>query len=197
MLDQTALGNLMYMFEPSHFDLYSLWRWILKYLSASEEIIARVNAASGDGVHELCEAIVLETLRLEQGEELYRKPASDVVFENYMIPKDTIMRARIWEGHKDPDIFPDPFKFNPDRFIGRTYPFEQYAPFGLDKRRCVGADFVVGLSTMFVEILLKNFTIAPAADGPPVFGAYHWEPNPEFSITVAVRQESRAEGVVA
>src|SRR5262249_46343936 len=29
-LDETALGNLIYMFEPSHFDLYSLWRWIVK-----------------------------------------------------------------------------------------------------------------------------------------------------------------------
>ena len=180
-LDETALGNLMYMFEPSHFDLYSLWRWIMKQLVSAPMIMDRVKAAPADGARALCEAIVLETLRLEQGEELYRRPSADVVFEKLLIPKGTIMRARIWEGHKDPAIFPEPFKFDPNRFLGKSYPFEQYAPFGLDKRRCVGADFVVSLSAMFVEILLKKFSISAAGDGPPVFGAYHWEPNPEFS----------------
>ena len=34
-LDDTALGNLAYMFESSHFDLYSLWHWILSYLGGN------------------------------------------------------------------------------------------------------------------------------------------------------------------
>ena len=69
------------------------------------------------------------------------------------------------------------------------YPLEEYAPFGLDKRRCIAADFVVALSAMFVEILLEGFEVTLASDGPPKFGAYHWEPNPDFSIAVSRIEE--------
>jgi cytochrome P450 len=196
-LDETALGNLMYLFEPSHFDLYSLWRWIVRFLAAHPQTVTRGQGAAGGQLEELCKAIVLETLRLEQSEVLYRTPVNNVVFENKLIPKGTIMRACMWEGHKDPSIFADPFAFDPDRFIGKSYKIEQYAPFGLDKTRCVGADFVVNLGAIFVEILLKNFAIALVKDGPPVFGAYHWEPNPEFSMVMKVREESRPDVVPA
>jgi hypothetical protein len=29
-LDETAIGSFIYMLEESHFDLYSLWRWIFQ-----------------------------------------------------------------------------------------------------------------------------------------------------------------------
>lgn len=183
-LDETMLGNLIYLHETSHFDVFSLWRWMLRMLASHPKIQERVRAASGSALRELSEAIVNETLRCEQVEELYRAPTTDVVFEGCLIPRDSIMRGRLWESHKDPKTFPDPYSFNPDRFIGRTYPIEQFAPFGLDKRRCVGSNFVIELSTMFVETLLKNFSLSVAADGPPVYGAYHWEPAPNFAIAL-------------
>lgn len=184
-LDETSFGNLIFMHEPSHFDLLSLWRWMVHLLATNPHVPARVRAAPASQRAELCEAISFETIRLEQLEELYRRPNEDAVFEGYLIPKGTIIRGRLWEGHKDETVFPEPFKFDPDRFIGKTYSIEEYAPFGLDKRRCVGADLVVALTTIFAETLLTNFTIELAEDGPPVFGAYHWEPNPNFAIVLA------------
>jgi cytochrome P450 len=189
-LDATALGNLIYMFEPSHFDLYSLWRWIVKHLVSNPDSIRKVQASGAPARTRFCEAIVLESLRLEQSEVLRRGPTSDISYQHYLIPKDTIFRVCLWEGHKNPDTFPNPFRFDPERFVGRKYPLEEYAPFGLDKRRCIAADFVMALSTMFVEILLGQFLITLAADGPPIHGAFHWEPNPHFSITLTHNQRT-------
>jgi cytochrome P450 len=183
-VDETALGNLIYMFEGSHFDLYSLWRWIIKHLVSNPHCIEKVKNAAGPARACLCEAIVLETLRLEQSEYIHRVPTVDISYQHYLIPKNTNFRVCVWEGHKDPIFFPDPFRFDPERFIRRTYPLEEYAPFGLDKRRCIAADFVVALSAMFVETLLERFGVTLASDGPPKFGAYHWEPNPDFSIAL-------------
>jgi cytochrome P450 len=43
--------------------------------------------------------------------------------------------------HQNPDIYPNPTEFSPDRFLGKTFsPFE-YAPFGGGARRCIGAAF--------------------------------------------------------
>jgi len=184
-LDETALGNLILMFERTHFDLYSLWRWIVKHLVSNPDYIKRVQNAAAPARTRLCEAIVLETLRLDQVEYLHRTPTSDISYRHYLIPKNTLLRVCLWEGHKDPKFFPDPFRFDPERFVGRTYPIEEYAPFGLDKRRCIASDFVVTLSTMFVETLLEQFVVTLASDGLPTFGAHHWEPNPDFSIAVS------------
>jgi cytochrome P450 family 110 len=96
-----------------------------------------------------------------------------------------VFRVCVWEGHKDPNVFPDPFRFDPERFISRAYSLEEYAPFGMDKRHCIASDFVVTLSSMFVETLLERFVVRSASDAPPQLGAYHWEPNPDFSIALS------------
>ena len=133
----------------------------------------------------LCEAAVLESLRLEQVEYLHRTATSDISYQHYLIPKNTLLRVCLWEGHKDPKVFPDPLRFDPERFVGRTFTIEEYAPFGLDKKRCIASDLVVTLSTMFVETLLEQFVVTSASDGPPEFGAHHWEPNRDFSVVVS------------
>src|SRR5262249_10853773 len=184
-LDETALGNLIYAFEGSHFDLYSLWRWIVKHLVSNPDWIKNVHDTLAPARTRLCEAIVLETLRMEQSEYLIRGPISNISHQHYFIPKATAIRICVWEGHKNPNVFPNPFKFDPERFVGRTYSLEDYAPFGLDKHHCIASDFVVTLSAMFIEVLLERFVITLASNGPPKFGTHHWEPNPDFSISVS------------
>jgi cytochrome P450 family 138 len=184
-LDETALGNLIYMFEGSHFDLYSLWRWIVKHLVSNPDCIKRVQNIPAQARRHFCKAIVLETLRLEQSEYLHRVTTTDISYRHYFIPKNTVFRVCVWEGHKDPNVFPDPFRFDPERFISRAYSLEEYAPFGMDKRHCIASDFVVTLSSMFVETLLERFVVRSASDAPPQLGAYHWEPNPDFSIALS------------
>jgi cytochrome P450 len=184
-LDDTVLGNLIYMFESAHHDLYSLWHWILKQLASHPHVSERMYDAAAQGATcrgRLTEAIVLETLRLEQSEVLYRVATRDIAFERFVIPEQTVVRACIWEGHKDHRVFPDPFKFDPDRFLGRTYDIDEFAPFGMDKRRCIAADFVVRVSAIFVDIVTTKLRLKLLADGPARRGAYHWEPACELSI---------------
>jgi cytochrome P450 len=184
-LDETALGNLIYMFEGSHFDLYSLWRWIVKHFVSNPDCMKRVQNTPAPARRHFCEAIVLETLRLEQSEYLHRVTTTDISYQHYFIPKNTVFRVCVWEGHKNPNVFPDPFRFDPERFVSHAYSLEEYAPFGMDKRHCIASDFVVTLSAIFLETLLERFVVTLASDGPARLGAYHWEPNPDFSIAVS------------
>jgi cytochrome P450 len=185
-LDDTALGNLIYMLEGGHFDLYSLWTWILQKLATHPEVMAAFRAERDERSSRLmAEAIVLETLRLEQSESINRSTVSDVTFEGYLIPKNTVVRTCVWEGHKDPKKFTDPFRFDPRRFIGRNYGIDTFAPFGLDSHHCIAADWVFSLSASFVMTLLRGFDLGLASDGPPRRGKFHWEPGPDFSILLA------------
>ena len=43
--DDTAIGNLIFLFEPAHFDLYSLWHWVLRYIGSNRQVAERISAA--------------------------------------------------------------------------------------------------------------------------------------------------------
>jgi len=186
-VDATALGNLAYLFEPSHFDLYSLWHWMLKLLGGRADLHAAYRSSTGEEQRRYAEAIVLETLRMEQSELLYRRVTADVVFEGFLLPRDTLLRVLIWEGHKDAAVFPNPFTFEPERFLQGKPGLDTYAPFGLGRRHCLGAPLVLGLSTMFVQALLDDHDVVASDDGPPRKNPYHWEPNPALAIQLAAR----------
>jgi cytochrome P450 len=194
-LDETLLGNLAYVFEASHFDLYSLWHWVLTFLATHPEI-SSMFAEQPDATarRQYAEAIVLETLRMEQSEMLHRFVTSDIVFDGFLIPAGTRLRVCLWEGHKDPAAFRDPFTFDPSRFVGQRHGREKFAPFGLGQHHCVGANLVVELSTMFVEALLGGYVLVATGDGPAHRGPHHWQPNSGCAIRLTPRhQEPNAE----
>ncbi len=183
-LDETALGNLVNLFEPSHFDVYSLWHWLLWYLAREPELRARIRAMPPDAPESgaLLVAIVQETLRLNQSETLLRLAKRDITFDGFLIPGQSRVRVCLWESHKDPAIFPDPFRFDPDRFLARSYSIEEFAPFGLDKKRCIGGDLVLAMSARFVERMARDYDWEITGDGPPFRSVYHWQPSPQFSL---------------
>ena len=188
--DPTALGNLAYLFEPAHFDVYSLWHWILWHIATHPHVAERISGALKTNPAEatsLIEAAILETLRLEQSEVLYREAKSNVTFDGMFVPKDTIVRVCLWEGHKDERTFPQPFAYRPERFIERKYDADQFAPFGLDKHRCIGADLTLSLTALFVEVLTSHFTCAVDKEGQAQLGPYHWEPAADATISLLPR----------
>ena len=190
-LDDTMLGNLIYMVEMGRYDLYSLFRWLSKYAATYPELMQRialeVQQTSGSEPP-LLDAFVQETLRMDQSERLIRVAQRDLVFEGYLIPKYATVRLCLWEAHKSPDTFTHPFEFNPERFISQAYAPDQYAPFGLDHHRCPFSDSVVAMSKAFIKVLASNYMISPVADGLPVRGAYHWEPASRFSVVLASKR---------
>lgn len=188
-LDPTAFGNLLYMLESSNHDVYSLWRWIMKFLSETPAVLQRLrDAPSGSpGAHRLADAVVLETLRLAQSEVLLRRVTDDIAFDGYLVPQGSVVWVGIWEGHKDASVFPDPFRFDPDRFMTRQYELDQYTPFGMDHRRCLGSDIALGTSRCFVDVLARDFDLTAVSDGPPLRGPFHWEPSRDFAIRIEPR----------
>jgi cytochrome P450 len=126
----------------------------------------------------------MEALRLEQSEFILREATSDIKFDGYFIPKRTRIRIAVWESHKDTDHFADPFRFDPQRFVGRMPPADSYAPFGLDKHRCLGADWVVKLSAAFVERLAAGLRWEVMGSAVAERGVFHFEPSRTLSIRV-------------
>jgi cytochrome P450 len=189
-IDETMLGNLIYMVELGRYDLRGLLRWVSKYAADYPQWLDRVADEineSADWRGSIAEAFVLEVLRLEQSERLMRDVVEDIVFDGYMIPKDTLLRICMWENHKAEAVYPNPFAFDPSRFMRNTKERDGFSPFGLDHHRCPFAQVSIRLAMEFLKVLARNYTIKPVGGNSPIRGAYHWEPSPGFSVRLKQR----------
>ncbi len=194
-VDETMLGNLIYMVEMGRQDMQVLFRWILRYAASNPEALARIAAEESENdasVHptlSAAEAFVVEVLRSDQSERLMRRATRDIVFDGYLIPKNAYVRICMWEAHHDPEVFVDPFRFDPERFL-RTKPTkEQFSPFGIDHHQCPFATMSIGLGTALLRSVAAAYDVSVMDDGAVVRGAYHWEPSRRLRLRLTDRPE--------
>jgi cytochrome P450 family 4 len=78
-----------------------------------------------------------------------------------VIPSGTSVALNLLELQRDPAVFPDPLKYDPDRFlpencIGRNA--YAYVPFAAGPRNCIGMRFAQMEVKVILSTLLRNFT---------------------------------------
>lgn len=187
--DPTILGNLIFMLESGCNDVGGLLMWVLKHLSDHPEWIERLQDQTPcpENLRSLADRIVSETLRLEQSEYLHRKASRDLKFGDHVIPKGWLIRICIRDGHQDAQIFKDPAKFDPDRFIDRKFSHIEYAPFGLFRHMCVGDRLTHEIACTFLAALAKSYDLEATEDGPPEHTRFHWAPNPDFRLQLTTK----------
>lgn len=82
--------------------------------------------------------------------------------EEFLVEPDTILWLPIYGLHHDPKYFPDPEKFDPERFSDenkdKINPYS-YIPFGLGPRKCIGDRFALMEIKILIVHLMQNFVI--------------------------------------
>ncbi len=142
--------------------------WTLYALHRDPEILARARAevdALGDdpGPQALSRlpyvgAVIDETLRRYPiVDVVFRKLLRPTSFAGYDLPAGVTLCPAIVLVHRDPSIYPDPLRFDPERFLGKKPRPHEYLPFGGGNRRCIGAAFSLYESRIAVATLLREF----------------------------------------
>ncbi|XP_060580556.1 cytochrome P450 2J4-like isoform X2 [Ruditapes philippinarum] len=113
------------------------------------------------------EATVQEVLRLANIAPLSVPHAvhEEVEFEEFLIPKDTMVLTHLQSVHVDPTCWEDPDTFNPDRFIkdDKLDKKEAYMPYSIGSRYCLAAKLAQMELLITLSTLLKHFKFT---DGP-------------------------------
>ncbi|KAI9571622.1 cytochrome P450 [Boletus coccyginus] len=82
----------------------------------------------------------------------------DIIYEGYLIPKGTCLLGNIWFILTNPEIYPDPDVFDPERFLGEN---QQLDPremcFGWGRRSCPGS--LLAESTIFICVVMALATL--------------------------------------
>lgn len=113
------------------------------------------------------EAVCAETLRVRPilGATARRLRAPLHVAGYDLAAGMSVVASVLW-AHGDPETYPDPQRFRPERFLGRSYsPFE-YLPFGGGHRRCIGAAFALYEMKLVLATLLSRCDFELATKAP-------------------------------
>ncbi|XP_050453532.1 cytochrome P450 4C1-like [Cataglyphis hispanica] len=111
------------------------------------------------------ERCLKETLRLYPSVFLIlRNVGEDVKLNSYIIPAGTILHLNIYGVHTDPNFWPNPEVFDPDRFlperIHNRHPYS-YLPFSAGPRNCIGQKFGMLEMKAMIASLVHNFYLEP------------------------------------
>lgn len=105
----------------------------------------------------------------------------DDVYEGYFIPAGTNIHPNQWAIHRDPELYPDPERYNPDRWLNPKYPtykeplsvypnLQNFSCFGFGRRICPGQNIAERSLNIQVAMILWATAISKAKDaaGKPI-----------------------------
>ncbi|MFJ2933660.1 cytochrome P450 [Streptomyces sp. NPDC087219] len=147
--------------------------WAFVLLDQHPAVMGRAAGDAAAGGTAAVEAVLAETLRLyPTGWLLPRHSPADELVDGWRIPAGTDLLVCPYLTHRDPDVWPEPEAFVPDRFPARApLPPGAYLPFGIGPRACLGTRFAMREMESLLGALLARFTVETTAPaGEPVFG---------------------------
>jgi cytochrome P450 len=100
-----------------------------------------------------------------------RRPTVPWRLGDYAVPAETPITMSILLLHHREDLYPEPFAFRPDRWIGRKPGTYEWIPFGGGTRRCLGAALAMAEQRAVLGAVMRRLDLA--ADRPEPEHALH------------------------
>jgi cytochrome P450 len=122
---------------------------------------------------ELANRVMRETTRLHPAGVLSpREAAADLTIGGYLIPKGTLI---LWSAHlagRDARAWPDPLRFDPDRFLDldderRALADMAWVPFGRGARNCIGFALAQMELTLIIARMAQRLDISAVSSVAP------------------------------
>ena len=155
------------------------WTWYL--LAQSPQVVARLEAevdTLGGAAPAMADfprlvytdRVVQEAMRLYPSAwSISRRALADDVIGGYDIPAGAIVAMSPYTIHRRPDFWPDPERFDPDRFapeLVAARPRFAYFPFGGGARQCIGNYFALMESLIIIPTITQHFRFSPCWSEP-------------------------------
>jgi cytochrome P450 len=210
MTDEQLRDEAMTFMLAGHETMATTLAWMWYLVSQHPEVGARM-AAEADG--ELGDhlptyqdlprltytrKVFAETLRLYPALWGFtRRALEDIPLGPYVIPKGSQVLASPYVVHRNPQVYTDPLRFDPDRWRDdETFesPDLSYFPFGGGIRRCMGESFAWAEGPLVTATLAQHWRLEHVSTGQPVRPApsFICRPQGQLLMTLASRRNAPA-----
>jgi hypothetical protein len=188
--------------------------WLRKIQAEVDSVCGSARLPDFDDIPNLptIRAVVKETLRWRPvtAGGVPHLLVQDDVYNGFFIPAGTNVHANQWAIHRDPDLYPDPESFNPDRWLDpkfptykeplSTYPnLHNYSAFGFGRRICPGQNIAERSLNILTSRIAWACDLAKAKDAAgkeiavPLYdytAGFNVQPKP-FPFELRVRSPER------
>jgi cytochrome P450 len=181
--DAELLDELMTLivagFETSANTLNWIWYLVVKHpdvearlIDEAQQILPNVSAVTAENLSamEYTQQTLEEALRLYPPVWLFtRRSVADDELADYDVPEGTDIYLSPYILHRTAHYWPEPDRFDPDRFVSTDKPKKDrpYFPFSLGPRRCLGEYFSFLEMKVHLGLLLPRFRMHLLDDSQP------------------------------
>ncbi len=194
MSDRELRDELMTALVAGHETTASQLAWAFERLARDRQVTAtlvdEIDAGESD---EYLTAVVHEILRLKPvlpnaEPRLTKEP---VTIGGFTYPAGVALLASAYLVHHDPEIYPDPYRFRPERFVGNPPGTYTWLPFGGGRRRCLGASFALQEMKIVLRSAFSRLEVAPVSAEPEHTGRRSITFSPRGGAAVILRARER------
>jgi cytochrome P450 family 135 len=167
MRDEEMRDELLTLLVAGHETTATSLSWAIERLSRNPDKLERLRAEVLEGREEYLTATIQETLRLRPVISIViRKLTEAVEIGGYELPAGISVAPCVYLVHRNPEVYPEPQRFLPERFLDNPPGTYTWIPFGGGVRRCLGASFAQFEMAVVLKELVKRHRIRPANPKP-------------------------------
>ena len=157
MNDEELRDQLITLLLAGHETTATALAWTFDLLLRNPSALAELRAELESDGDEYLRAVIAEALRLRPVVPLAgRRLQSELQVNGHLLPVGTDVTPAIWLAHTNPDVYPGPLEFHPERFLDGAPETYAWIPFGGGVRRCLGAAFAeFEMRIVLREVLLR------------------------------------------
>jgi cytochrome P450 len=193
MTDTELRDELMTLLVAGHETTASELAWAFERLVREPRVLERlVTEVDADDDDAYLTATIQETLRrrpvLQNAEP--RLVVKRIEVGGWQYEPGPCLIANAYLVHHDPDIYPEPYAFRPERFLEESPGTYTWIPFGGGRRRCIGASFATLEMKIVMRAVLSAYRIEAATGGPELTRRRSITVSPRLGAPTVLRERN-------
>lgn len=185
LTDIELRDELVTLLTAGHETTATALSWTLDLLMHHPEAAAHAKESAERDDDPYIDVVIREALRLRPVVPMVaRRLAQPVQLGGHELEEGMVVAPCIFLTHRRPDLYPEPERFIPERFLGHSPETYAWLPFGGGTRRCLGSSFALFEMKVMLRTILRCVNFRPVNSRP--------EPIGRRSITFAPKRGARA-----
>jgi cytochrome P450 len=165
--DEQIRDELITLLTAGHETTATGLAWLFERLLRTPSVMQRVREAVQADDEAYLDATVKEALRIRPVVlDAPRVLTAPLALDRYEVPAGWYVAPVIALVHSDPDVYPDPTSFRPERFLDGSRPPGSWIPFGGSRRLCLGIQLALFEMRVVLTEVLRRLSLHVVDQAP-------------------------------